>query len=305
VKAGLLRAPLRVAVRRYPLFSGGASLVQREPFRRLTPSDAICLAQLRDGGRLFVKSDDFIGRAILLTGDYDPKLTWLCQMVLRPGDTVLDVGANHGVVTAYAARLVGPVGTVHAFEPQRQLAELLARSMRRNAYAQVRVHPFALSSHDGQLPLLGSPSSSATASLEAHGDAQSTLELVRVRRAAPVFESLALGSIRLLKVDIEGHEEAFFRGSLPYLRENTPDVVTFESHGNAPFQARPVVTILRSLGYDLFQVPKALLSMRLIAVTGNETARGFDFVAIRPETGLAATVAAPGFRRVRQLWRHA
>lgn len=278
---------MRVAARRYPLYSGGASLVQREPFRRLTPSEAVSEATLRDGGRLYVKSRDFIGRAILLTGDYDPKLTWLCRRLLRPGDTVLDVGANHGVITAYAARLVGPSGVVHAFEPQPELALLMRRSMVLNDYRQVTVHALALSDINGSLPLFGSVASSATASLEPPASGQASIGTVTVRRAGEVLESLALGPIRFVKLDIEGHEESFLDGARAYLRASPPDAVAFESHGNAPFTTRPVVRILSELGYVMYQVPKALFSMRLVAMNGDDVARGFDFVGLRPGTSLS------------------
>lgn len=294
----MLRAPLRAAAWRYPLLSGGASLVQREPFRRLTPAEAVCLANLRDGGRLFVRSQDFIGRAILLTGDYDPKLTWLCRQVLRRGDTMLDVGANQGVVTAYAARLVGPTGFVHAFEPQPELAALLSRSMTLNGYHHVQVHPYALSNSDGHRSLHGPPGSSGMATLEPDGGGSVLAESVEVRRAGDVFQAIALSPIRLLKVDIEGHEESFLQGCLDYLRRSPPEVVAFESHGVAPFHARPAVAMLRRIGYAFYQVPKALVAMRLNPVAGKDTGRGFDYVAVLPESEAARRLTGSARRRV-------
>lgn len=265
-------------MRRYPLLSGGASLAQRQPFRRLTPAGEIVEATLRDGGRLLVEPGSFIGRSVLLTGDYDPKLTRVCEATLRPGDVVLDVGANLGVVSAYAARLVGPQGRVHAFEPQPELVRLMERSMRLNDYAQVTVHEMALSDHDGVAPLYGATARRESASLHGRG---STIGEVQVRDASAVLHSLDLGPIRLLKLDVEGHEEAVLRGAQPYLRRNTPEVVLFESHGDSPFRSRPVVRLLGELGFEFFQVPKALRALRLVPLPGDETARGFDFVALR------------------------
>ncbi len=288
MNGGLLRGPLRSVVRHYPLYSGGASLVQRDPFRRLTPAGPVAAARLRDGAQLLVRSDDFIGRSILLTGDYDPKLTWLCRRILRPGDTVLDVGANQGVVTAYAAGLVGAGGTVHAFEPQRDLAALIERSMVLNGYRQVTVHAMALSAADERRPLYGRPASSPTASLEASESDGAVLDVVPVRRAGAVFAELELGPIRLLKLDVEGHEEPFLRGCLEYLADNPPAVLAFESHGDEPFRRRPVVAILAELGYRFFQIPKARLSMRLMPLDGDRTGPGFDYVALARRSGLAA-----------------
>jgi FkbM family methyltransferase len=292
MSGGVLARPLTALLRRYPFFSGGASLVARGPFPRLAPPGPVATARLRDGARLRVHPGDFIGRAILLTGDYDPKITWLCRQVLRPGDTVLDIGANHGIVSAYAAGLVGPSGAVHAFEPQRDLADLLAASMKLNGYRQVTVHALALSDTDGVLALHGTRANAPMVSLGGgehgeHGEDE-ILDTVPVRRGDTLFAELGLRPIRLLKVDIEGHEEAFLAGSLSYLSQNRPDVIAFESHGSAPFRRRPVVAMLSDLGYELFQIPKAMLRMRLTPVRGDRTGRGFDFVAVSPDTGLAA-----------------
>src|SRR5258708_5327092 len=39
------------------------------------------------------------------------------RTIIRPGDTVFDVGANAGQYTTLFCRLVGSAGAVHAFEP--------------------------------------------------------------------------------------------------------------------------------------------------------------------------------------------
>src|SRR5271154_776919 len=43
---------------------------------------------------------------------------------LRPGDTFIDAGANHGTFSIVAARLVGTEGLVISIEPQPRLAAL-------------------------------------------------------------------------------------------------------------------------------------------------------------------------------------
>src|SRR5687768_4546875 len=65
------------------------------------------------------------------------------ERVVRRGDVVLDVGANFGFFAYRLARLVGPEGEVHAFEPHPALRENLTRveATRPN----VRFHGVALS----------------------------------------------------------------------------------------------------------------------------------------------------------------
>lgn len=49
--------------------------------------------------------------------NYEPEITRLCTKLTGEGDTVFDIGANIGWYTTLFSRLVGPSGTVHAFEP--------------------------------------------------------------------------------------------------------------------------------------------------------------------------------------------
>ena len=55
----------------------------------------------------------------------DPDALRLAARLTRPGDVVVDAGANVGAIALECARRVGPGGHVHAFEPQRRLLPYL------------------------------------------------------------------------------------------------------------------------------------------------------------------------------------
>src|SRR5215210_3986918 len=46
----------------------------------------------------------------------EPELE-LCRLVLREGESAIDIGANFGLWSYHMARAVGPSGHVYAFEP--------------------------------------------------------------------------------------------------------------------------------------------------------------------------------------------
>ena len=59
------------------------------------------------GYSMFVRSDDQqIGRAISLSGIYEPHVTSAVKQLLRKGDTFVDVGANIGFFSVLAAHIV-------------------------------------------------------------------------------------------------------------------------------------------------------------------------------------------------------
>lgn len=73
--------------------------------------------------------------------------------LIRPGMTVVDVGANIGLYSVHLARLVGPSGRVISFEPDPELVECLRVNCAANAVSNVTVNPCALGSAPGRLVL--------------------------------------------------------------------------------------------------------------------------------------------------------
>ncbi len=63
--------------------------------------------------------------------------TSLFRQAVKEGQTVVDIGANIGYFTLLAARLVGPTGTVYAFEPEPHNYEVLLKNLSLNGYDNV------------------------------------------------------------------------------------------------------------------------------------------------------------------------
>lgn len=127
--------------------------------------------------------------------------------LMRPGDVVWDVGAHHGYVTLLAARIVGPRGAVHAFEPSAANRRRLERHLRWNRATNVRVHGCALADHEGEATF-GSAGSSKTMALGGGG------ECVAVRRADQLVRAGQAASPTFLKIDVEGAEAEAVEGML-------------------------------------------------------------------------------------------
>lgn len=61
-----------------------------------------------EGGELSVSLDDYVGRSAFFIGDLDRKVSAIIDRFVRPGDMVLDIGANIGFVSLRLAKRVGP-----------------------------------------------------------------------------------------------------------------------------------------------------------------------------------------------------
>lgn len=129
---------------------------------------------------------------------------------IRRGDVVLDIGANQGFFTCYAA---AKGATVFAFEPVPESYDRLVRNIERNRFAdRVTAVQCAVSDYEGFAEMLVS---------ESKGGGDSTIHLEYARRAAVpatqritveckslprIMEEYAIPTIRLCKIDAEGSE---------------------------------------------------------------------------------------------------
>lgn len=68
---------------------------------------------------------------------YEPYTAELFRMAVKPGATVLDVGAQFGYFSLLAAKQAGPTGRVFAFEPAPSNFRLLCRNVRENGYSEI------------------------------------------------------------------------------------------------------------------------------------------------------------------------
>jgi FkbM family methyltransferase len=280
-----VRMCARTLLRLNPLYRRGVRIVQMPVLSGLTRDLGPVRTRLRRGPRLWIDPNECSGRAIYYTGDYDSKITWICQRLLRPGDCFLDVGACLGEVGLYAAQFVGPSGRVEIFEPQPKLAKLIRASADLNRFAHVHVHEIALSDQEGTLDFFVPLGHRGGGSLVAQAVAgcETKVIAVAVRRADSFLRGLDLPRIRLLKLDVEDHEEQFMAGAMEYLRENKPATIVFESHHSGqPFFDRGTVKLIRSLGYDFLQIrQKTVLCVHLKRLESNDALEnGSDFIAL-------------------------
>lgn len=118
------------------------------------------------------------------------------------GSTVIDVGANIGVFSLFAAQAGARV--VHAYEPNAQSFDCLARNVRENGLeAVIRPHRMALAGREGPVRFPISPSVH-NAIIPADDTAMSGFELVEATTLASSID--AIPEVDILKLDCEGAE---------------------------------------------------------------------------------------------------
>jgi FkbM family methyltransferase len=285
-------------IRRYPLYSGCGTLANHRRVQRLAgPGDDLAWARVHGGNYVAAPLSDYVGRAVFYAGELDRKVTWICSRLVRPGDTVLDIGANLGLVSFILSALVGPNGTVHAFEPIPQMQDLIEQGMQRNNVSNIVLHKVALGDEPGELTLSIPKGHFGSASLVAERRAGESEEIVVPVRRLPEELPPDLGPIRLIKIDVEGFEPQVLAGAAELLRTSPPDAILFElNDAYGDLREHRTIQLLADAGYGFFSIPKCYLRMRLLPYDHerDSTAPGHDFVAAR-----SGSVYAEVARRLR------
>ena len=207
----------------------------------------------------------------------------LTRALVRPGDFVVDVGANKGAYVYWLRRAVGRTGEVFAYEPQPPLAAYLRRACETFRWSNVAVHELALSNHAGSSVLhVPGTGSAPGASLEATArDASGGGRAIECRLNTLDAELEGCAPLRFLKVDVEGHELAVFQGAERTLgRFHPPILFECEERHLSSHSMADVFSHLERLGYQGFLLlDKSLLPVARFdpRVHQQRHGRGRDF----------------------------
>jgi FkbM family methyltransferase len=187
----------------------------------------------------------------LFREDYEPELV-LLERFLEPGMTFIDGGANTGVFTFAAARMVGEHGRVMAFEPGQDCFAALKRSRRLNGFHHVALHNQALSDKCSTARLFHHHNQANSFSLGGDTASQVAFEEVETTTLDRIVAAEDPPSVDLIKLDVEGAEELVLRGGREVLTRFRPTII-FEINPEAcerlELAVDGVPTLLRRLGY--------------------------------------------------------
>lgn len=198
---------------------------------------------------------DFRGLQLRIPGGLPIRLsvlagnTRLCALLdaaLHQGSTVVDVGANIGVIAAYAARRAGPTGRVIAIEPASDNLLVLEENLQRNRLTNVKALDVAAGRRreSRQFYLRGDVSAVNSLFPESCYAQVTNVATVNV---APLDE-LVEGTADLVKIDVEGAELDVLSG-MPRLLSEPGIQLIVEWH--------PLLQ--QAAGYGVDELPRALL----------------------------------------------
>jgi FkbM family methyltransferase len=172
---------------------------------------------------------------------------------IKPNDVIIDIGANAGMFSLYAASL-SPSITVHAFEPASDTFALLQKNIAANNLTNIHCWQYAVSSMTGEMPFhLGSGSLGDSTVKEWIGKENIvSTECVACISLDELFALFKLSRCDLLKVDCEGSEfDIFFAASARTL--NSIAAIVLECHEYGGRKSQELTDFLENAGFDVIE----------------------------------------------------
>ena len=200
----------------------------------------------RDGWFVYNKYDSYIGRALETYGEYCQSEAQMLLQLVRPNDCVVEVGANIGSHTVGLANAVGPGGKVIAIEPQRVVHQLLCANMALNSIVWADCVHAAAGSANGIVLMpdidYGQEGNFGGVSIEPGSQGQPVPMIALDTR-------LDVKSLRLLKVDVEGMEQAVLQGAAELIRKFQP-ILYIEN--DRLDRSEALIRLIQEFNYDCY-----------------------------------------------------
>ena len=172
---------------------------------------------------------------------------WFFASYLRPGDTVIDAGANIGALSIVAALNAGPEGKVYAVEAHPKIFGYLLGNLELNGLTNVEARNCALGAADGRAFFSDGLS-----------DDQNRVAREGIAVGASRLDSLHVrpGEIALLKIDVEGYEKFVIDGGPEVLgRTQCVYFESWERHfAHFGYRAGDLIAALSAHGFTIFRL---------------------------------------------------
>lgn len=231
----------------------------------------------RGGLKWHLDLKEGIDLSIYLFGQFEREVAAAYRRRLVPGAVVLDIGANVGAHSLPMARLCGPGGAVHAFEPTVFALEKLKsnRDLNPSLAAQLFIHHALLD--DGQQEARPSaiPSSWELGGYTGkdrhpqHGGAFKEIGEARQLTVDQFVAEHRLARIDLIKIDVDGNERSVLRGARDTLETFSPPILMEFALDYETSAFVEILEILRASSYQAV----ALKTGRVLPL---------DFESLRP-----------------------
>jgi len=200
--------------------------------------------------QLILHIEDWIQQNIYFLGEYETQELKTLQQFLKEDGIFIDLGANFGLYTLNASKLVGKKGTIICFEPFSQNYKYLSNNIVINNLQNVQAENLAVGEKNGTINLYYDKQEKNLGMVSTKHIENSLKEEVQVVSIDSYLQNKPLSHIDLIKIDIEGFEYSALMGMHITLTKYKPtlliEILKEEESDN---NSKRIHDLLNKLGY--------------------------------------------------------
>ena len=238
-------------------------LLMRNNFRKYCVNDELRIPT-KNRFWMNVSPKDYATYGIYFFGSYDPSMTSVFTHIIKPGETVWDIGTERGWFTLLMASLVGENGRVDSFEAFPPTVEKLKANVALNNFKWVHVNGIAVSESNSKMWFVP-PSNEVTHNIRFLQDCNGVgyLSETNIPGAIEInticlddyYERQEITKVTLIKIDIEGAEVCALKGAKKLIEKDKP-LLAIEFNRQTALRANSSIEelydLLNGYGYELY-----------------------------------------------------
>ncbi|HVN00264.1 MAG TPA: FkbM family methyltransferase [Caulobacteraceae bacterium] len=229
------------------------------------------LTTLHDGQLIFVDpTDEQLTPSIVAYGLWEFWIERVIRRLLKPGDRVIEVGANVGYYTLVMSSVIGPTGRLDAFEASPRMARLLRRSVSSSGRGDfVTVHEKIVADRPGAMHLNISSRFAGAGNVAENGwsigEDTEVIECEAVRLDDLYPDQL----VDMIRIDTEGSEVLILNGAMGIIARSPGIKLCIEWHVgmmSARGDVGALIAALTEMGFRFWRIDVR----ELVAVPASE-----------------------------------
>lgn len=199
--------------------------------------------------------DDWIQENLFFLGSYEETELCFIEKSLNKGDVFLDIGANIGLFTLVASKLVGEKGKVIAFEPFTKNFQSLSKNVSLNRSENIQLENNAVSETNKEIEVFYNDQLSNLGMVSSYMIGNNQSEKINAVSVDTYLKNNPVKTISFIKIDVEGGEYPVLLGMKETLSKYNPRLlveINEEILAHTPYRESDIIDYLTNLGYNKY-----------------------------------------------------